>query len=294
MILQTSLDAQIENVSRIAWHTTGKNAETPEELALGYRKFLAQRRPDGANNVRYALGYEIVAAPETARQLSIVFTSSPATEIDDLKQLEAIEETVADPDQVGLSILNHGLDVLQNICHTHSPLFGLLISDIVVLLSKMANGGSTSNAVGIIWANPSKSWRSLDTVEFLLHEFTHHCMFIDELCNEHYDYQKVLDRNFWTDSAILNRPRPADKVLHSIVVATEILLLREQLLGHPASPRCHPPTTVIIRQTKNAVCNLLSLIERPEASGLLRPRAVELLESCRSHIDSIDVSILEH
>ncbi|MFU1926759.1 aKG-HExxH-type peptide beta-hydroxylase [Bordetella hinzii] len=190
--------------------------------------------------------------------------------------------------------LKKGTTALHALSPYHHALFELLISDIVLLPSTQANGGSTSDALGVIWANPSPSWRPLDTLEFLVHELTHQCMFIDEICNQHYDYSKIVNKDYWTTSAILNRPRPADKVLHSIVVSTEILLLRERILGHPASPRCHPPTTLMRLQVGRAIDELLAISSRTEAKGLLAPRAVSLLRNCQMLTAAIDVSPLEH
>lgn len=49
-------------------------------------------------------------------------------------------------------------------------------------------------------------------------------MFLDELRYSHYAYARILDPSTYARSAILNIDRPLDKVLHSIVVAVEILL----------------------------------------------------------------------
>lgn len=293
MILQTSLDQHILNISRLSSHAIKREAASLEELAYGYRSFLSSQRPNGAKNIRYELGYDIIHEPAMSEQLGRLFTTIPATELDDLDQLNTIEFHNGSND-CQLNIINDGLDVLKSMCPQHASLFGLLISEIILLPSSIANGGSTSNAVGIVWANPSRGWRHLDSVEFLIHEFTHHCMFVDEICNGHYDYAEVLKKENWTDSAILNKPRPADKVLHSIVVATEILLAREHILGHPASPRCHPPSTTMKHQTENAIRGLTDLLDAGDCKDLLTARALQVLNSCKAAVAGIDTSSLEH
>ncbi|CAH2810032.1 MAG: hypothetical protein CBARDCOR_6744 [uncultured Caballeronia sp.] len=71
------------------------------------------------------------------------------------------------------------------------------------------------------------SYTFSDLMEMLVHELTHQTMFLDELRYAHFSYADVLDRSTWEKSTILNVARQLDKVLHSIIVAIEILLFRD-------------------------------------------------------------------
>src|SRR5262249_55492024 len=97
-----------------------------------------------------------------------------------------------------------------------------------------------------------------------------------------YNYGAVVDTSTWARSAILNVARPLDKVLHSVVVATEILLLRDQCLGHPIRPAVHPPTPVMICQLRDA---LSSMEEKLNEAANYRPifshRAWKIFEAVK-------------
>src|SRR5581483_6992105 len=123
-------------------------------------------------------------------------------------------------------------------------------------------GGSTSQAIGVIWANPKVSYTTADIIEILVHELSHHAMFLDELRYTHYSYSRVPQQSTWARSAILNVARPLDKVLHSIVVAIEVLLFRDGYLGYPVNPRVHPPTRVMIEQLRDSISSTEQAIAR--------------------------------
>ena len=118
----------------------------------------------------------------------------------------------------------------------------------------------------------------------LIHEFTHHAMFLDELRYKHYSYEMVMDRSTWARSAILNASRPLDKVLHSIVVATEVLLFRKYHLGHPTNPRVHPPTDLMIEQLDESILSTESAISSNDF--IFHERAADLLRNARQILEN--------
>jgi hypothetical protein len=129
--------------------------------------------------------------------------------------------------------LVRAIDELALYSEDHSVLFNMIVTDILVSPSRLARGGSTSQAIGAIWANPDPTFTINDVMEILVHELTHHTMFLDELRYGHYFYSNVIDRSSWARSAILKSVRPLDKVLHSIVVAVEVLLFRCRCIWTP-------------------------------------------------------------
>lgn len=115
-------------------------------------------------------------------------------------------------------------------------------------------------------------------------------MFLDELRYTHYSYSRVLKQSTWARSAILNVARPLDKVLHSIVVAIEVLLFRDGYLGHPVNPRVHPPTRVMIEQLRDSISSTEQAIARDKT--IFHARANELLENARKILDGKLIPLL--
>lgn len=151
-----------------------------------------------------------------------------------------------------------------------------------------AKAGSTSQAIGVIWANPKTTYSLHDMVEILVHEMTHHAMFIDEVRYVHYSYSAVTDKSTWARSAILNVPRPLDKVLHSAVVATEVLLMRANYIGHPVITKVHPPTNVMLTQLKDAIASTEKVLLRYKGAGkIFRDRANEIFDNVQQQVNAL-------
>jgi len=185
-------------------------------------------------------------------------------------------------------------DGMQQIA-AHSPQFvallELVIHTIFTAPSSVAGGGSTSALIGCIWADLRPYWGDQDIQEFLIHETTHNLIFLDELCHGHYsDYHALSDHHNFAQSAIFSRPRPLDKVLHSILVSVEILLFREHQLGHPCRPYLHPPTEILLEQTRAAIHSVLNM---RGAQNLLTTRAYFLLEESQQALNSIFLKIFD-
>lgn len=173
------------------------------------------------------------------------------------------------------------------------PEFAELLSFVTKLVfsakSTVAGGGSTSSAVGVMWADIRKTWSFQDITEFFVHELGHSLMFLDELRYRHYvSLRDAVDPRSFAMSAILETQRPLDKVLHSLVVATDVLLARERWLGHPANPKLHPPSPVM----RAACLKTVDSILLNEASiGQLSARGVELVNLCRTKLDTVHPEI---
>lgn len=167
---------------------------------------------------------------------------------------------------------------MHNLDPEFNELLHLVINVIFSAPSVLAGGGSTSAAIGCIWVNLRKHWQMQDVLEFLVHETTHNLVFLDELCYGHYtDYALLPKNENFAWSAILNKLRPIDKVIHSIVVSTEVLLFRENCVGHPEKPFLHPPTNIMIDQ---AIYSIEYLNQNPKLKSLLTSRTKHLLDIC--------------
>lgn len=156
--------------------------------------------------------------------------------------------------------------------------FEIYTNYVVFADSTYTPGGTSSGALGVIYlVRPME--RNADTLyELLVHEATHLMMFVDERRARHYRNDQALanPENFAV-SAVYQKQRPLDKVLHSIVVSTEVLLHREHVLGHASESTVHPPTATLAPSTLRSCESILELQSRRQ---LLAPRGVQLVETC--------------
>ncbi len=289
MILQTGFQKQIETVitlARAADIEGSQHYSSVTELKRGYRELLQSL---GQRDVRVgAMEPSFITDAEDAEKMRAFFSNDSL--LDDKAQAKVINERQDDEAHEKEIRLVRALSELDLYSAEHSTLLNTVITDIFIMPSGVARGGSTSQAIGMIWANPKVSYTITDVIEIMVHELTHHTMFLDELRYTHYSYSRVLDRSTWAHSAILNVARPLDKVLHSIVVAIEVLLFREVYLGHPVNPRVHPPTGLMIEQLEHSISSTEQAVTRDE--NLFRPRAMELLGNARSILEEKLIPLL--
>lgn len=156
--------------------------------------------------------------------------------------------------------------------------FEIYVNHIVFPDSKYSSGGTSSGALGTIYlVRPTE--RTADTIyELLVHESTHLMMFVDERRSRHYrDDQALANPENFAVSAMYQRRRPLDKVLHSIVVSTEVILHREHVIGHASTSTVHPATDKLLPATLASCDSILELQARRQ---LLAPRGVKIVETC--------------
>jgi hypothetical protein len=164
-------------------------------------------------------------------------------------------------------------------------IFDIYTNYVVFPDSKSSTGGTSSGALGVIYlVHPHQ--RNADTIyELLVHETTHLMMFVDERRSRHYrDSHALANPDNFAVSAVYQKRRPLDKVLHSIVVSTEVLLHREHVLGHGSESTVHPPTATLAPATL-ASCE--SILELQGHKPLLAPRGVQLVETCAKLLEGL-------
>lgn len=284
-----------------------KNIETV--VTLSYKQFLNEPTQDVIGLKRAYRNFlkNIQAANSIPEHDSpnVTFVSEPSV-INNLIQLYKDESALDDKNQTtaiinqnpeqSLEYISEALKKceaefikLKSIYPEKANLFELVINYVFCAPSNVAGGGSISNSIGVIWASPRPNWQSEDFVEFYTHEFTHNLAFLDERRYQHYvDYDLILDPDNFCKSAILCTPRPLDKVFHSLLVATEVLLLREDSLGHPNNPKIHPPSETILKNCFNTIHSIERLQTK---SQLLTIRGLELMNLCRDKLNTINNSL---
>ena len=207
--------------------------------------------------------------------------------INDLNQAKIIGQVYnAEEKEPKLSLAEQSLIELCQRDVEFATIFSTVIHSIFVRPSRSINnkksyGGSSSAAIGAIWLSLPDNLTNWDIEELYVHELAHHLLFIDERSFRHFDYNLIGKTENYAYSAILKLNRPIDKVVHSIVVGTELLLARRNgaLVGRNVT--VHPSTIELRKSVKNAIDSVYSL---SNWSDLISERANEIVQRCREAI----------
>jgi len=272
----------IQNIYKLAApFLEADKIETTDDLKIPYRKFLAGLHTDMPLRQRSG---KIVIDKDEATTLAKAFSVSS---LNDLGQEYMINESQMPSSQLQSSAERH-LCLLQRLQPELAQLFDLAIHSIILRGSHCnkaglsAHGGTSNRCIGLMWLTLKPTISTQDLLEMFIHELTHTLVFLDELNFEHFDYQHIIDQKYWATSAILNRPRPMDKVLHSILVSCELLHARKTFLPGVDTLSVHPPSDVIHKSTIGAIDSVLN---QPYLHKTCKPRAVELIESARHYLE---------
>lgn len=198
----------------------------------------------------------------------------------------AADDTYYDLDAASMNeseiILNKTRESVKALGDEYPPfswIFNLVMDTVFNVSSKVASGGTTSAAVGVLFIDPRKNYTKEDFYELLVHELGHTLLFLTEwrygLFN---DVTRITDFNTYAMSAIRNQSRPFDKAFHSVVVSIEILLLRTNVIGHEQKRFLHPSTAKLIPMVNQAI---ESIRETDKRENMLTPYGKNLLSDCR-------------
>ncbi len=250
-------------------------------LKRAYKRFLHQTQPSVP--VSSFDSTEFVKDIQRSRALTSLF--------DEKSRLDDFDRIFSDHSQFQtehLELAEWHLQKFREVDEKFFSLFSLVINILFSGPSELAGGGSSSGAIGCIWINPRPTWSQQDFMEFFVHEMTHNLVFLDEYRYHHYEnYTAMLSEENYAMSAILAKKRPLDKVFHSILVSTEVLLTRRDILGHPESPKLHPPTSFMLDKTFESI----DYVERNlTVYSLLTSRGKELIMTCKNHLNDIKAS----
>lgn len=254
-------DKLIRDVFSVSTEILGKReVASIAELRLFYAEALAvlmpMMKPSGDVFVR-----DIVLENELASR----FRESA---LDDLKQSLLIGEPYPEVERERkIEFVWRAISELKRRNMEFGDVFDLLVHRIFIRgsvrsteLSKTPRAGTTTRAPGVIWLVVPENDSVLDLVETLIHELTHLSVFLDELVNPQFFYREITKRENYCHSAILGRRRPLDKVVHSIVVGTEILLARDCFLcENEGGTSSHPSSEAIAHGIATACSEVLQL-----------------------------------
>lgn len=183
------------------------------------------------------------------------------------------------------------MDELLSLDEDLRSLFELVVHTVLIREPKpLANGGyshscSAATAVGVIWLSAVDFVTKEDFKELLIHELIHQLLFIDDFVTSQFQYVEMSKPESFALSAISLTPRPMDVVIHSIIVACELLVSRQRLIGEPLKPTVHPPSAAI---KATLAQSFESLVKAPTYSSLVTPRIQGFLDHCKRQLKELD------
>lgn len=281
------LSFNIKNVYRLAHPYVGREKiATAADLKPAYRRFINSVQPEHFAVPREEL---VVNNVVEAKRLLGAFSRSNINDLSQEKMAGDFYE--GETHKVAEARVDQALAVLKNLNLEAETLLRLVIHSILLCGSTMnaeglkAHGGTSSKCIGLMWLTMRGNLSLQDIVELLIHEMTHTLVFIDELNYGHFNYPAMIKTENWARSSILNRQRPMDKVVHSIVVAHEVLWARAHYLPNTEKLSVHPSSEEMIRNVNAAI---ESVRRHPNRDGVCSPRAVELVNMVEASVNALD------
>jgi hypothetical protein len=255
------------------------------DLSNSFRRFLKYSQPQLDRVLDTQLRPNAMVV-DVARAACLVDLFNQDSALDDTKYLLARPDESVERYGTRCHVLGARFDARANELETMLPEFGpvyrLAIQARFAATCTFASGGTTSDAIGVLWLNPSPRWTNVDYEEFLVHELCHTLIFLDELRFGLYTSQRALaDPSHFALSAIRRQVRPLDKAFHSAVVAAELCLLRGRLGWSETNGVLHPGTEEL-RRSAGASIDSIRAVAEPR--GLLTSHALDLLEQCEESL----------
>jgi hypothetical protein len=266
----------IENVYSLS--ATKSKINDEKDLKLAFLSFLEDFQPDVPKPKNHHIN--IIDDEQIEDRLAKLYAIK--SKLNDKAQEEIIKGSFSKEEkQPKIRITTDALQTLKTKSKEFYSFLELIIHSVFFREADKAAGGSTSSGIGVIWLNTRDTLTAFDVAELFVHELAHNYLFIDELCNKHYNYNKINENRNYAISSILKTPRPLDKVVHSIIVSSEIILSRKSFLGEN-NVKIHPKTEQLIEDTNKSI---KSVFEMPNLEELVTPRVVELLTNCTNQIN---------
>ncbi|MDC9613336.1 hypothetical protein PSI19_05425 [Xenorhabdus khoisanae] len=259
MINILGIDEIVKNVYLLSKKYIGKTPpSTIEDLKPFYLEFLEKHQPYQPINRRNDLFIH-----DNNIEVKLKKAYQPSS-LDDLNQQKMIAERHTEDERLYLhKIVQDGYNRLINSNHNIKHIFNLVIHSIFFMktcdkFNISSFGGSSSTAMGSIWISGHGKISVDDVSEFLLHELIHHLLFVDERCHDQFNYKEIIKPENFSMSALLKKRRPMDKVVHSILVSSEIVIARKEFLKSKEII-IHPDTETLRKNTLLSISEVLNM-----------------------------------
>jgi len=252
--------------------------ENVDDLRRAYLDFFAPAHaPEFAGNYR-----PIVADVEAEEELSHFFTSGDPGDREQKRVMGEAYSSGVRAEKIAL--VERTLDDLMSLDEDLRTLFELVIHSIIVRphSDAVCFGGSNSAAIGLIWLSAPTQLCERDLAELLLHELTHHLLYIDELSHPQFIYDDMLDDQNFVSSAIFGKSKSVSKVFHSIIVGVEICSWRQRFGWGPGPSGAHPSSHDLLSGIHSSYTELMTLprfdaLTTPHSRSILR----DVIHQCR-------------
>lgn len=169
-------------------------------------------------------------------------------------------------------------DIVQQTSH-FDTLFEATVDTLVFADADQLLGGTTQHALGVMWVNTNVPWTASMMREFLVQQFTHILLDIDDYRYGHASPTANSNaRNLLPQSP---SHQSTLRAVHSTITASEILTLRATITGEPTPAVVVPPTPQLAASTLNTTT---SLLRNRDSAAALSPRAFSLLETAQRSV----------
>lgn len=215
---------------------------------------------------------------KTFNQLKNVYGVS---DLNDLKQ-EKVVGSFPTKDELDrkFNLLEKAIQVIKSMDPKLYELYSFVNHSFIIselnyeLGAPKSYGGSSSRCIGLSWFTFPENINEIDAVELIFHEYIHHLVFIDEMNYGHFNYELMPNPDFWAFSSILKRIRPMDKVVHSIIVAGELLLFRKRFRWNGEKTNIHPNSSHLIESFQKSIN---SVLQHPFREKICLPRTLSII-----------------
>jgi hypothetical protein len=256
----------------------GREVRDVQDLVYSWRVFLGRTyngfRARNSNDI-------LVWDAQEEEELSAAFGSTDANGNPDQERGILGDAYPASVRKEKLELVAKAIGSLKTSAPHYSEILELCVHSIIVrdangVGGPKAHSSSGADSVGIIWLSCLDGVTELDLQELLIHELVHQLLFIEDYLYQEFDYDRMSEIGNFGLTAISLTPRPLDIAIHSLVVASELLIARDRWIGEPETPTVHPKSASI-RET--IVKSRDSIYACRDADELITPYISELLRS---------------
>ncbi len=280
-----NLSACLETVYVLSTKSESTKPKSLAELKKNFQQFLKQMQPEVPSSTQNDLWY--INDDAAIKSLCEIFNADTTLTDISFKLDESKISDIGNRTEHYTTLKNH-LSLLKSLDPELSAVFELAVNACFQAPAAVAGGGTTSGAIGVLWLDARPNWTAQDYLEYCVHELTHTLMFLDELRFQHYVKVKALsEKESFAQSAILRRLRPLDKVIHALVVSTEVLSFRQKHKLKDQKLALHPPTEIMI---DGALKSIKSIKSVASINKYVTQRYLDLVDQCEDKLLSLNLT----
>lgn len=247
-------------------------------LKQGYRAYLKKIQPYCPLMDDDQLFY---ADSATEELLKNYFTESDSLDMTEINERVDVDNVMYPDAEQRCAVLQKAFARMTAKDSIFADVFKLVMNTVFCTVSK--NLGSTSmnpSYLGVMCAHHDMHGVEEVVPELLLHEFAHNTILLDEHRYGHYHYELLSNPETFLDASDrgVHFKFPLNRVLHSMLVAAEIISLRNAYVGHEPQPNQHLTTAEIIIRSQKYIA---AIDANPKLLKIFTKRGAELYQRAR-------------